>query len=169
MGWDGRGEVPSATVKEIRRGRHTAEIDTDFVVFLIGARVNTPWRLVKALRSVAGMKPMLDHLMAHPEKGLLGYTMGFPVIVQYWRSFEQLEAFSRDASEPHLPAWRRWTRTVHKSAEAGIWHETYKVRSGEYEAIYDNMPTFGLAKATSVVPIGAGRETAAERLGRFPG
>ena len=37
-----------------------------------------------------GMKAMLDHLVAHPEKGLLGYTMGLPVIVQYWRSFDHL-------------------------------------------------------------------------------
>ena len=30
------------TVAEIRRGRYGAEIDGDFVVFLIGARLNRP-------------------------------------------------------------------------------------------------------------------------------
>jgi hypothetical protein len=37
------------------------------------------------------------------EKGLLAYEMGIPTIVQYWRSFEQLEAFARDKDDPHLP------------------------------------------------------------------
>jgi len=42
------------------------------------------------------MTHMLDYLVAHPEKGLLAYEMGFPTIVQYWRSFEHLEAFAKD-------------------------------------------------------------------------
>ena len=33
----------------------------------------------------------------------------------------------------------------------GIWHETYKVRDGEYETIYANMPPIGLALATQAV------------------
>jgi hypothetical protein len=33
----------------------------------------------------------------------------------------------------------------------GIWHETYKVRDGEYEAIYGDMPPIGLALATQAV------------------
>jgi hypothetical protein len=156
-------------VPEIQWGRHTADLDGDFVVFLIGARVNTPWRLVKALRGIRGMKPMLEHLVAHPEKGLLGYTLGFPVIVQYWRTYEQLEAFARGQSDPHLPVWRRWTRTMHRTGEAGIWHETYKVRAGEYEAIYDNMPVFGLGKAGLPSKVGAGRETSRERISARPG
>ena len=53
------------------------------------------------------MKAMLDH---PPEKGLLGYTMGLPVIVQYWRSFDHLEALARDTSDPHLATWREYYR-----------------------------------------------------------
>jgi hypothetical protein len=34
--------------------------------------------------------------------------MGLPVIVQYWRSFEHLEAFAKDAGDPHLAAWRNY-------------------------------------------------------------
>src|SRR4051794_11471389 len=84
----------------IRPGRFTAEIEGDFVVLLIGPRINKPWQLVQAARDLGeprrGMKAMLDELSKHPEKGLLGYRMGFPLIVQYWRSFEHLEAFARD-------------------------------------------------------------------------
>ena len=97
---------------------------------------------------------MLNHLMDHPEKGLLGYEVaGFKLIVQYWRSFEHLEAFAKDQDDPHLEAWRRYWRRVGASNRTGIWHETYLVRGGEYEAIYGNMPPFGLGKATELVPL----------------
>src|SRR5438034_10671026 len=78
--------------------RMMAEIDGDFVVFLIGARFNS-FHLLKTVLDLGGrrgMKHMLDYLVAHPEKGLLGYQMGLPTIVQYWRSFDHLEAFAKD-------------------------------------------------------------------------
>jgi hypothetical protein len=139
--------------------RMTAEVDGDFVVFLIGARVNSKLHVLEALRDLGGrrgMKHMLDHLMAHPEKGLLGYEMGFPTIVQYWRSFEHLEAFARNADDPHLDVWRNYWRRVGKSSRTGIWHETYLVRAGEYEAVYGNMPPHGLGKVGRLVPVAEG-------------
>jgi hypothetical protein len=135
--------------------RMAAEIDGDFVVFLIGASPSK-LHLVRSLIDLGGrrgMKHMLDYLVAHPEKGLLGYQMGLPVIVQYWRSFEHLEAFARDASDPHLAVWRNYWRRVGNSGRTGIWHESYLVRAGEYEAIYGNMPPFGLGKASRLVPL----------------
>jgi hypothetical protein len=135
--------------------RMAAEIDGDFVVFLIGASPSKR-HLVRSLIDLGGrrgMRHMLDYLVAHPEKGLLGYQMGLPVIVQYWRSFEHLEAFARDADDPHLAVWRNYWRRVGNSGRTGIWHETYLVRAGEYEAIYGNMRPFGLGKASRLVPI----------------
>ena len=129
--------------------RMMAEIDGDFVVFLIGARFNS-FQLLKTVLDLGGrrgMKHMLDYLVAHPEKGLLGYQMGLPAIVQYWRSFDHLEAFANDAGDPHVAVWRNYWRRVGTSARTGIWHETYLVRAGEYEAIYGNMPPFGLGNA----------------------
>ena len=38
------------------------------------------------------------------------------------------------------------------SSRTGIWHETFLVRAGEYEAVYGNMPPHGLGKASTVVP-----------------
>jgi hypothetical protein len=153
-------------MKEIRQGRWTAEIEGDFVVFLIGARLNSwrhPLRAIKALGGRRGMSHMLDYLMAHPEKGLLGYeSIGF-VNVQYWRSFDQLEAFARDNDDPHLAAWRNYWKTVGSSTHAGIWHETFLVRNGEYEAIYGNMPPYGLAKASRGVAL-AESSTARRRI-----
>jgi len=145
--------------------RMTAEVDGDFVVFLIGARFNL-FRLLQSIRDLGGrrgMKHMLDYLVAHPDKGLLGYQMGLPTIVQYWRSFEHLEAFAKDTSDPHLAAWRNYWRRVGKSSRTGIWHETYLVRAGEYEAVYGNMPPFGLGKAGRLVPLSQS-STARNRL-----
>ena len=140
---------------QIAGRRMTAEIDGDFVVFLIGARPDK-FHLVRSIMDLGGrrgMKHMLDYLVAHPEKGLLGYQLGLPAIVQYWRSFEHLEAFARDAADPHLAVWRNYWRRVGNSGRTGIWHETYLVRAGEYEAIYGNMPPFGLGKAGRLVPL----------------
>lgn len=136
--------------------RMTAELDGDFVVFLIGARFNNKLRLLRTLLDLGGrrgMKHMLDYLVAHPEKGLLGYEVGLPFIVQYWRSFDHLEAFAKDTEDPHLAVWRKYWRRVGKDDRTGIWHETYRVRAGEYEAIYGNMPPVGLGKAGRLVPI----------------
>ncbi len=139
---------------DINEGRWMAEIEGDFVVFLIGARFNRPWQIFQSFRDLGGrtgMRHMLEYLVEHPEKGLLGFEMGFPTIVQYWRSFDHLEAFARDEDDPHLEPWRQYWRRVGKSTRTGIWHETYLVRAGEYEAIYGNMPTKGLGKAGTLV------------------
>jgi hypothetical protein len=77
---------------EVAGRRITAEIDGDFVVFLIGARFNDKLRFARSFLDLGGrrgMKHMLDYLVDHPEKGLLAYEMGIPTIVQYWRSFER--------------------------------------------------------------------------------
>ena len=136
-------------------GRQRARIDGDFVVFLIGARpqLTHPIRTFGDLGGRRGMQHMLKHLMKDPEKGLLGFEMGFPTIVQYWRSFDHLEAFARDETDPHSVAWRNYWKRVGQDSRSGIWHETYLVRADEYEAIYVNMPPFGLGKAGTLEPL----------------
>jgi Domain of unknown function (DUF4188) len=148
----------------VRQGRHKAAIEGDFVVFLIGMRINRPWKVAKWWPVFTAMPRMLRYLDAHPEKGLLGYRFGFPVIVQYWRSFDDLERFARDEEDPHLEPWRRFNKAVGASGDVGVFHETYQVRAGEYEAIYVNMPRVGLGAAADLEPVGsAGR--ARERIG----
>ena len=120
-------------------------------MFLIGARFSMrhPIQSFNDLGGLKrGMRQMLDYLVAHPDKGLLGYEMGLKTIVQYWRSFELLEAFAKDKGDPHLQVWRDYWKRVGKSTRSGIWHETFLVRAGEYEAIYGNMPAYGLGKAS---------------------
>ena len=153
---------------KIHRGRFSAEIDGDFVVLLIGARLNKPWLALKSFADLGGrrrgMVNMLKELSTDPEKGLLGYRMGFSLIVQYWRSFEHLEAFARDPGDLHRPTWLEWYRRD-PQGRTGIWHETYLVRAGEYEAIYSDVPEEGLAAAGRVVPL-VGNSSARLRLRR---
>ena len=148
-------------------GRHVGHIDGDFVVFLIGMRINRVWKPHKWLPVLAAMPPMIKELEADPSSGFLGAQQGFffggPAIVQYWRSFEDLERYARDPQATHLPAWRRFNQLVRDNGDVGIWHETYLVRDGGYEAIYANMPRLGLARAGAQVPVDRRNRTAAAR------
>jgi hypothetical protein len=151
---------------EIHPQRMTAEIDGDFVVFLIGLRINRPWKLHKWLPVFLGMPRMLRELADHPECGYLGHVSGGLMLVQYWRSFEHLERYARSHDHEHWPAWVAFNRKVRvSSGDVGIWHETYLVRAGEYEAIYGAMPRYGLAAAGRHVPIAGARDTARGRVG----
>jgi hypothetical protein len=149
-------------------GRYTARMDEPFAVFIIGMRINNLFAVRKWLPTFRAMGPMLKELYQHTEKGSLGgefflYCRG-PMLVQYWRSFEDLERFARNPDDPHLPAWQRFNRTVGSDGSVGIFHETYIMERGNYEAIYGNMPVFGLANATEHVRAVGGRETARRRL-----
>jgi hypothetical protein len=113
---------------------------------------------------------MLRFLYQHPEVGLLGHLLALtpsgPVVIQYWRSAELLEAFARSAAAPHQPAWKGWNRLIgYQKPHVGIWHETYQVKAGQYECLYGNMPRFGLAKAAEHVPVARKGESAAARRG----
>ena len=56
----------------IIEGRTTARVDGDFVVFLIGTRINKPWKPQKWLPTVMAMPRMLKELeSAPPEVGFL--------------------------------------------------------------------------------------------------
>lgn len=156
---------------EIHNGRFTADVTAlgeEVVVFLIGARINKPWKIRTWWPVFAAMPKMLTYLVAHPEKGLLGYEQAFlpsPIIVQYWRSFEDLARFARDRDDPHLEFWRQFNKRIGNSGDVGIWHEAYRVTTANLETIYTNMPPYGLAAATAVVPIRRGHDSAAARIG----
>jgi hypothetical protein len=152
-------------------GRHSARIEGDFVVFLIGMRINKPWKPHRWLPVFLAMPKMIKELERDPDSGFLGSTQGLwttgPSLVQYWRSFEDLERYARDPDQRHLPAWRAFNQRVRASDDVGIWHETYRVRAGEYEAIYGNMPRVGLAKVGDHVALGS-TTSAARRIGDRP-
>jgi hypothetical protein len=157
----------------IFNGRFTAKADQPFVVFLIGMRVNKWWRFDQWVPVSAAMNPMLQTLFTHPEKGFLHgeffWNFSGPCIIQYWRSFEDLENFARNPSDPHLEPWKKFNQVVGDNGIVGIWHETYVVNPGQFETVYGNMPRFGLAAAMEHVQAVGRRETARLRLGSAKG
>jgi hypothetical protein len=154
-------------MSSVQTGRMTAAIEGEFVVFIIGMRINRPWRIHKWLPVFLAMPTMLRELATTPDSGFLGYSSG-PIptrMVQYWRSFDDLERYARAKDREHWPAWVAFNRRVGAaSGDVGIWHETYRVAPGAWETIYASMPPIGLGKATTLVPVRAGRDRARERL-----
>ncbi len=147
--------------------RVTVSVEDDFVVFIIGMRINKLWKVHKWLPVALAMPRMLKELEQQKDSPLLGYQQSFGrsnVLIQYWRSVEELVAYAQDLGRVHLPAWSAFNKAVASNGDVGIWHETYRVRRGEFECVYNNMPPHGLAAATRLVPVGERSEGAAERM-----
>ena len=155
-------------VAKINDERLAAKIEGDFVVFLIGMRINKLWKPHKWLPTMLAMPKMLKELDALPseETGFLGHNgVSLGVVVQYWRSFDHLEAYARSKERLHFPAWVAFNKRMKKSREdVGIWHETYLVKAGQYEAVYSGMPAHGLGRISELVPATGNREAARARL-----
>lgn len=155
----------------ILKGRMTARSDEPFVVFLIGMRLNKLWKLHKWAPIFMAMPRMIAELERQPELGFLGADTWFgrtTLMVQYWRSFDQLEAYAKARDKAHLPAWAAFNRAVGGDGDVGIYHETYKVEPGTYENIYANMPPILLGRVTGLVPVRGAFEGARGRIGPVP-
>lgn len=141
-------------------------------VFLIGLRINQPWRPDLWLPALRAMGPMVAELYAAKAAaergdgeglGFLGHRSligaGGPTLVQYWRSAEDIYAYARDLNRSHRPATKAfYDRGRRAGGAVGIWHETYAVPAGGHESLYLAMPPTGLAAATGAVPLtGRGR------------
>ncbi len=151
----------------IHPGRMTHAHHGPLVVFHIGMRVNKPWRPDLWMPVFAAMPRMLAELAADPGSGLLGYRLVAeplsPWVVQWWESEEKLYAYASRPDAKHRPAWTAFNSRAREAPGAvGIWHETYVVSRSE--SIYVGMPQTGLAKATSLVPVGRNADRAAARL-----
>jgi hypothetical protein len=151
-------------VSRLPNNRCTAQLEGEFAVFLIGARINQPWAVHRWLPVALAMSRMIRELEAHPELGFLGcesYGGRTTLMLQYWRSFDHLMAYARAKDAAHLPAWRAFNQRTRRSGAVGVWHETYVVRPGGYENVYVNMPPFALARVAErfgrTVELGAGR------------
>jgi hypothetical protein len=154
---------------EVMKDRMCAQVDGEVVVFLIGMRINKLWKIHKWLPVAMAMPRMLRELGQNPNLGFLGSHSWFGrtvIVLQYWRSVEDLQAYAKNRDQAHLPAWAAFNRAVGKNGDVGIWHETYRTREGDYETVYANMPPFGLGKATKLVTATGRRESAAGRIAR---
>ena len=148
-----------------RTHQHTA--DTDLVVFLIGMRVNKPWRIDAWLPTALAMPRMLAELERDPEQGLLGFRIllgpSGPTVVQYWRDVDSLYRYASNTAAKHRPAWAAFNRRARKVPGAvGIWHETFTVCGAE--SVYVDMPRLGLGRALGTVAVSGRPDRARDRL-----
>ena len=107
----------------VNHGRHTAAIEGDFVVFIIGMRFNKLCKVSRWWPVAVAMPRMLKKLASDPDLGLLGTRSAIggrtTTMIQYWRSFEDLERFSRSPDQPHLEPWRAYNRKIAASGDVG--------------------------------------------------
>ncbi|CAL9440564.1 hypothetical protein SUDANB105_02220 [Streptomyces sp. enrichment culture] len=145
----------------------TADARGDVIVLLIGMRINRFWAVHQWLPVMLSMLRMLAELKKSPGRGLLSRVLltASPrtyYLVQYWESKEKLYAYASAPDGFHHEMWGRMNRMDREGklrGHVGIWHEAYVVPEGRYEAIYGDMPAFGLASAHGQVPL--------ERRGRY--
>ena len=153
----------------IRSERLTSNLEGEFVVFLIGLRINKPLMVHKWWPVTQAMPRMLEELNRQPELGFLHAEMWFSrttIMVQYWRSMEQLLAYAKSKTAEHLLAWQAFNKAVATNGSVGIWHETYAASPGTYENMYVNMLPFGLGKAGALHPATGSMHSAAGRLSK---
>ena len=116
---------------------------------------------------ILDMRRMVKELDRHPEMGCLGYHVLGLTTIQYWRSFDHLEAYAQSRDHEHWPVWVRFNRRMAACrGDVGIWHETYLIPAGSYEAIYSGMPLHGLGRFGQLVSLGGDwSHGARQRLG----
>ncbi|QLJ04729.1 DUF4188 domain-containing protein [Streptomyces sp. NEAU-sy36] len=147
--------------------RTTAGAEGDVVVLLIGMRINRFRAVHLWVPVMLAMLRMLRELARDPSRGLRAKVLltASPrtyYVVQYWESKEKLYAYAAAPDAFHHEVWARVNRAERAGrlrGQVGIWHEAYVVPEGSYEAIYADMPAFGLAEAYGQVPL--------ERRGRY--
>ena len=153
--------LPAPYAEDIIHQQYSAKCDGDFVVFLIGARANGMHPFTKRFADLGNaFQSMVKELESDPSFGYMGGDTSISandrkskvVYIQYWRSYEALQKWTHTRLGIHVKAVAYYMKTDKDDGTYGIWHETYKVRDGEYESIYAHMPPMGLALATQIVP-----------------
>ncbi|PAK47948.1 DUF4188 domain-containing protein [Paenibacillus sp. 7541] len=149
-------------------GPYTTDNSEDIVVFIIGMRINKPLAIHKWLPVFHAMPGMIRELYTHKEElGFLSMEsylgLRTTAMIQYWRSVDDLIAYAHN--KKHMAAWENFNKHVGHNPAVGVYHETYQLQGGAYEAMYRNMPKYGLGKAMPHIPVTPKNNSARKRLG----
>lgn len=156
-------------MEKVIKERMTAVPKDDFVLFLIGMRINNWFAIHQWLPVFLAMPKMLKELHINVDLGFKSYEMWFSrtvILVQYWESAEKLIKYAKAKDSEHLPAWKAYNKAARKSDAVGIWHETYVIDNSKTENIYVNMPKFGMGKFNDLQSAAGKRKSANGRLGK---
>lgn len=121
----------------------------------------------QALYESEGMQEQVFAAMEEAKNDglLLNRSLGSPegpILLQYWRSYEDLDRWAR--KQPHSKWWAWLMENAGKGV--GFYHEIYQVRTAE--AIYEAGTTpVGPALFTSVQPVERGKGRSRERQQQF--
>jgi hypothetical protein len=157
-------------MSKIRQGRWTARTDQEFVVFIIGMRINRWWMIHRWLPLIRAMGGMIRELSLRPELGFMGGKTWFGrtiVLIQYWNSFDDLESYAKARDLSHVPAWADFNRRIGNDGTVGIYHETYRIAPGQYENVFVNMPPTLLGSCAPLTEARKQHATARGRMEQF--
>lgn len=141
------------------------------VLFMVGMRINALWAVHKWLPVTLAMPRMLLEQTRNRDLGMIGTPRSFwsgriVMVVQYWRSYEQLESYAKAGEHSHLAAWRAFNRRTKGNRAVAVFHETYVIGQDAHESIYVNVPgSILLAAAVGSGDVHGGSESSRERLG----
>ncbi len=139
----------------------------DLCLAIFGVQLHTSKG--QRLYSAAGIPDQMDPALEaardvgflHQER-LMGAGGG--VLLQYWRSYDELEQWARTL--PHM-AWRRWL-VENAGEDISFYHEIYQVKTAE--AIYERgCRPIGAARIASTSTVTAGEGQSRQRQQRFAG
>ena len=152
---------------KIFNGRYTAgSSEEDFVVFIIGMRINQIFAISKWLPVAKAMGPMIKELYQNPQWGFkhteILYSWRTITLIQYWEGFDELLSYAH--RNTHALAWKAYNKKINNNGSVGVFHETYKIDKGASESIYNNMPKIGLSKALSHIPVSKNKDSAIKRM-----
>lgn len=129
--------------------RYSATLDGDFVLFIVGMRINRlcaihiwPAILLRALRIIRSATPGANGLLSR-EIVISGKGIA---LITYWDDFDQWEEFG-NSDNHHRSSWKYFYERVINSKAVGLWHELYSIKQGEYQTIYMQMPPKGLSRS----------------------
>src|SRR5215212_2687526 len=142
--------------------RRTIATLPDSVTELCLVRLGLQARGLRALVYAARLGRAIDRSAAeaiasgagllHSERFSL--SRGHFGILQYWRAFDDLEAWSR--RPPHAEWWRGAVERMRTRGDLGVYHETYLVPRDRIESIYLDCTPAGLAAfGVPAEPVGA--------------
>jgi hypothetical protein len=126
-------------------------------------RVGVVVRKLRALPYAA----RLGRAIQRSTEEAIGSGAGHFGFLQYWSSFEALDAWSHRS--PHSDWWRDALERMRKRADFGIYHETYLVPKAGVESIYFGCPPAGLGRFGVKGEAVGLSTTSRDRLGRRAG
>ena len=152
----------------MKTDKATVQNEKDVVVFIIGMKIHKFFYVHQWIPIAKAMGTMLKELYQNKNHGFQNGELHLNwkgiTVIQYWDGFEQLETFAHE--ELHRGIWKEYYQKADMQKVVGIFHETYIVPAKNYEAIYVNMPEFGLGKARSLESIDQKKKSSRQRLHR---